>query len=274
MSNSRIFRQIAQCDKKFDFQPSSTWPKALPVYCWKGIQLNAWSRQDEFAIDLFELNGSNFHDSVYAAYPTAGLAELARMHSVLQEYFLALLIDTAEPLFSLYSLRWCERLQMTLKALVQTDRAFQDWVDQKRVGTRELSPLLAVPNIKAFDPILVHLIKLNGTKTQVLQALELMTELNLMGHDLSDVAPTENNLSSYIERLEKWRRPLTSKSDEGWREQVSRWPWPAQVQGQWLRFGDQAGLEIKMRTTSPQDFHKKLERLLSIRESWLEQPKD
>lgn len=271
MSYPRLFRQIVQCDKKFDFHPIEKWPSALPAYCWKGIQLAAWDRSQGVAVDLFEMTGASFHDSVFATYPKAGLAELARIYVVLQENFPELLQESAEPLFALYNLRWCERLQMTLKALVKTDPEFQNWVQLKSVGARELSPLLAVPDLKPYGPILVNLTQLSGSKTQVLQAIEWLIELTLMGHELSDVAPTESNLTQYLQRLEKWRRPVTSNSDDEWRTKVNHWPWPAQVQGQWLRVGDQAGLEIKMRTTSPQDFQKKLQRLLSIRESWLEQ---
>jgi hypothetical protein len=190
----------------------------------------------------------------------------------MRQHFPELLAENAEGMFAEYDLRWCERLANTLVVLSETPRAFQDWVDEKTVGARELSPLLAAPEPNIYHQALTDLIALGGSKSQVLQALEWLIELNLMGHPLHDILPSDKDMANYLRKLEKWRRPRTSEQDERWREVVHHWPWPAQVQGQWLRFGDQAGLEIKMRTTSPRDFQKKLLRLVSIGEFWQNQP--
>jgi hypothetical protein len=103
---------------------------------------------------------------------------------------------------------------------------------------------------------------------QAAQALEWVTELHLMGRPLNDLLPSGSNADAYLQRLKNWRKPHASTSDDQWSRRVNEWPWPAHVQGHWQRFGDQAGLEIKIRTTSPADFNKKLERLLSIRDTW------
>ena len=262
------FRSIPQCDKTLDFEPRLVWPRALPAYAWQGILLSGFERREGEALDLFQANGCSWLEAMTACYPSLGLAELARLTAGLRTAHPELKSEYAEGLFAAYGLRWCERLQDTMAALAQTPMEFQEWVDDKKVGARDLAPLLALPAVADFTPFLRALLKVQLSKSQATQALELGVELFLLEHPLTDLLPNGGSPESYLARLENWRRPKSGAHDEKWRQTVTAWPWPAQVQGQWQRFGDQAGLEIKIRTTSPADFHKKLERLNSIRDTW------
>jgi hypothetical protein len=114
------------------------------------------------------------------------------------------------------------------------------------------------------------LARLDLSRSEGVRAMELGAELFMMGRPLNDILPSGDDGAAYLKRLEKWRRPNSLGRDEQWRETVKQWPWPSQVQGKWQRFGDQSGLEVNIRSTSPEDFHRKLERLLSIGDAWNE----
>lgn len=259
---------ISQCDKDLDFQPRSVWPAAMPALAWKGQLLGGFSRSIGAAVDLFEIHRAPLLESLKACYPELGLAEIARLSRRLAKVWPETFQELRSGFFLEYGLRGGERLEQTLEMLVQAPPEFQEWVDAKKCGPRDLSPLLALKDMPAFSPFLSAMTTIGLSRAEGARALELGVELFLMGRPLSDILPTQDSGVQYLRQLEKWRRPETLSGDEQWRDTVSRWPWPAQVQASWQRFGDQSGLEVKLRATSPQDFNKKLERMLSIGDTW------
>ncbi len=259
---------ISQCIRSLDFGPRLSWPQALPPIAWKGILLHGFDRTSGAALDIGVDSMTNWQEAFVACHPRLGLAELSRLHSCMKAELPELLTEAAA-LFQRYGLRWSDRLQQILFVLRQMPLEFQDWVDEKGVGARDLAPLLAVPDLQTIQPHLRNLVRLAGTKSQILQVLECSIELSLLGQSLAtlELQPGED-ISAYKFRLESIRRPLNSKRDETWRSMVATWAWTNQVQGQWQRFGDQAGLEIKLQAFSPDDLLKKIQRLKVIGETW------
>jgi len=259
---------IAHCAKSLDFRPTRQWPEALPAFAWRGQLICAFSREQGEALDLFEVQRATLIGALKATHPELGLAELARLSAALEQTWPETFQEIRNGLFQEYSLRWSERLAQTLSLLKDTPPRFQDWVDEKHAGPRDLSVLLALPRPLEFYPFLEAMTQLELSRNDGVRALELGAELFLMGRPLNDILPSTDRGPAYLRQLEKWRRPNSLAGDDLWRETVRQWPWPSQVQGKWQRFGDQAGLEINIRSTSPEDLHKKLERLLSIGNTW------
>lgn len=259
-------KPITQCSRSLNFHPTAAWPDVLPALAWRGLLLCGFERPRGEALELGE---SSFVEVVKAAHPVLALAELARLLDALTRTFPNVEVaEFREPLLNAYGLRGNERLKQTFSVLVGTPMKFQTWVDEKKLGTRDLAPLLALPEPTEFHPFLGALTQLPISKSDGVRALELGVELFLLGHPLNDLLPSTDNVASYLARLEKWRRPRAAAQDEAWRADIAQWPWPTQTHGQWQRVGDEAGLEIKIRATSPQDLMKKLERLESIRATW------
>jgi len=259
---------IAQCGKDLDFQPRRQWPAALPAYAWRGQLLCGFGRESGMALDLFELQRAPLIEALKAVHPKLALCELARLSSALERTWPEMFMELREGLFQEYALRWSERLEQTLRLLKDTPPSFQEWTGEKDLGARDLSVLLALTAPREFDPFLEALPRLNLSRAEGVRAMELGAELFMMGRPLNDILPSGDQGATYLRQLEKWRRPNSSGQDEQWRETVKHWPWPSQVQGKWQRFGDQSGLEVNIRSTSPEDFHKKLERLLAIGDTW------
>jgi len=235
---------------------------------WQGLLLTGFDRRIGEALDLFESSHATFMEAITACYPELHFCELSRLFANLKRARPELAQELTANLFAAYGLRWCERLSDTVNAILQTPVAFQKSVDEKKWGTRDLAPLLALKSPGEITPFLTALSEMPLGKSQAVQALEWVIELYLLGRPLNDLMPADHDGDAYMRRLKQWRKPVSVNSDEQWTRTVGQWPWPAHVQGRWQRFGDQAGLEIKIQTTSPQDFHKKLERLISIRDAW------
>lgn len=258
---------IAQCDKALDFKPRSPWNPVLPAYAWQDVLLCGFERERGEAVDLWRYGQIRFTAAFTACHPTLGLGELARLRQLLVQRLPEWSEDA--DLYAFYGFRWSDRLSETLSWLESADRAFQDWVDEKKLGPRDLAPLLTLPSSPALNEFLEIFRTLPLSKSQATRALENIVDIHLMGRPLKDLLPvTGESAENYLSLLEVTRRPMTAAGDERWRSEVSRWPWPSQVQAEWRRQGDQAGLEIKLRATSPQDFRKKLERLNQIGEDW------
>lgn len=260
-----VLKPISQCSRYLDFQPHRAWPGVLPAVAWRGHLVCGFERLGGEAVEVDE---APLIDTLKAVYPELALSEVARFLRALERTSPEMRLEFRDSICAAYGLRWNDRLHQTFEALLATPVEFQNWADQKKLGARDLAPLLALASVADFVPFLRALIELPVSKSEGVRALELGVELYMLGRPLNDLLPTSDKPGPYLRRLEQWRRPLSAESDESWRQTVAGWPWPAQTQGQWQRFGDQAGLEIKIRASNPQDFLKQLERLSSIRETW------
>lgn len=260
-----LLKPFMQCSRDLNFSPRRVWPKALPALAWQGKLVCAFDRTGGLALD--HENGTLL-EMLTACHPELGLAELARLYDRLKLFNAEWTREIRDSMFSHYGLRWCDRLEQTLTLLVNTPAKYQEFADEKGFSVRDHSPLLSLPQVSPFGPFLTALVGLNLSKSEAARTLELGAELFLLGRPLTDLLPADDRGDAYLRRLEQWRRPQTGTSDDQWKSAVATWPWPSQVQGQWQRFGDQAGLEIKIRATSPEDLNKKLQRLLSIGDTW------
>lgn len=260
-----ILKPISQCSRTLDFSPRREWSPIFPVLAWKGNLVCGFERETGEAVDVSE---HLFLDVWKACHPELGLAEVARSVECIRRWNGEFFVEIGSGLLALYGLRLNERLAQLMDLLVRTPREFQNWVDDKKMAPRDLGALLALNDVRDIEPLLLEMPKLGISRFEGARALELFIELYLMGRPLNDLLPTSNNGGLYLRRLEQWRRPAANEQDEEWRKTVEQWPWPAQVKAEWQRFGDQSGLEIKIRTTSPDDFQKKLERLAEIPDTW------
>lgn len=263
-----VITSITQRDIALDFQPRTKWPNAFPAFAWRGQLITAFHRTQSVVIDLYELKRGTLIECLVSCYPDLGLCELARLSANLKTVWPESYQEIRDGLFRAYDLRWSERLEDTLNLIATTPLKFQEWADGKKLGARDFSPLLALANPKEFSPFLFAMADLEATRSEGVRILENGVELFMMGRPLNDLLPTQKNGGEYLRLLEKWRRPKALGSDEQWKQEISKWPWPSHVQAQWQRFGDQSGLEIKLRATSREDLLKKLQQMNSISDNW------
>lgn len=249
-----------------NFQPCHAWPDVFPALKWRGYRVSGFQHD---ATNEIELNPcSSLIEVIRACYPSLGLAELARLHSRLLLAMPDEGVELTPHLFSAYGLKLNSRLEATLQRLRDCPMPFQNWVDEKAVQARDLAPLLALNKISAFSVFLEAICDMRFSKSDGTRALELGVELYLLGRPLNDILPSGSKSVPYLRQLEAWRNPSSTARDREWSNEVQRWPWPAQVKGQWRREGDQTGLDVHIRANSANDLRGKLERLLQIPERW------
>ncbi len=257
---------FSQIQHELDFTPRLSWPDVLPAFSWRGLRIAGFTSPQAKVVELDARH--SLVEVLLACYPKLGLSELSRLSVRLEKVLPDYWVEVRSHLFASYGLHWNERLAQTTAALARAPRVFQETVDEKSMQARDLAPLLALNNAAAFNPFLEALSQLKLTKTELARTLELGVELFLLGRSLSDILPSSDDGPAYLRRLEKWRTPVSSETDETWSGEVERWPWPAQVRGQWRRSGDQSGLDVQIRASSPSDLRLKLEKLLKIPERW------
>lgn len=262
------FTSISQCAKSLDFEPRQSWPHALPAMSWKGLLLCGFERIGGGVVDLFSTQNVSLKEALIACHPKLGLGEISRLSQKLAAHDQALFDQTMEGLLHHYQLRWNDRLKVTLDKLVLTPKEFQHWVDDKSVAARDLAPLLAVDKIDSLNDFIIALTRLPISKSEGILALELAVDLFLMGTPINDLMPTDSKPALWLEKLQVLRKPEAAQKDLEMREKVSRLAWPANVQAQWVRQGDESGIEIKLRVKTPQDLGAKLEKLSSVGEAW------
>lgn len=253
----------------FNFRPRLEWPKALPAISWKGQLLTGFNRPPTApVIDVWELQRPGLVDTIKGCYTELGLSELARLSQLLTFSSEEMFLEIREALFLEYGLRWSDRLDVTLKSLLKCPSEFQEWVDDKKISVRDLSPLLALQDVEAFAPFLRAMTDLLVSRSEGVRMIELGVELFLLDRPLNDLLPSGNDGAKYLRQLETWRKPTANSNDETWRAKVQKWPWPSHVKGEWQRFGDESGVEVKFRAKSAQDLMKKIEGLKSISDTW------
>jgi hypothetical protein len=246
------FCQISQCTKNLEFTKYRKWPSPLPAIAWKKHLLCGFERFDGQVIDM-DCDLSELLKSIYVELSLTELAQLSALKPGLisQEDF--------DSILKAYALKSNSDLQSILQILPQTPPEFQDFVHHKKIGPRELSPLRAVPILADIAELLISIAVSPLSKSQAVVILEMTIDLYLMGRPLSDlIKGDDERAEAWLERISGHRLPLTKKTDQEFTLKTSAFSWPSHVKAEWVRKGDQSGLQISLFATSQLDFRKKL----------------
>lgn len=228
------------------------WPESLPTVRWQKWRLAGLGKGE-----VVDLSTSWLGEALKWCYPNLGIAEIANIVAAIPEQ--------AESVCQAYDLRWNERLTQTLRAVLSTPAVFQKWVNEKQLGPRELFPLLAVPDLKAIEPILEQVGESALSRAQGAQALEYAIECFLMEMPLHAILENRHNWLPHLRRL---RRPLEDVDNQTRDAALNHVHLPPQTTLQWLNGTDQPVLEVRLQAKSPTDLLKKLEQLKTADKAW------
>lgn len=205
----------------------------------------------------FDVSLSSLGEALRLAYPNLGLISLAQVMTQIPGH--------EESICHAYGIKWNDRLSQVLDLVLQTPPDFQRWLEEKKFSPRDLLPLLAVSDLKAIEPLLMHLPKTGLSKTPAVQALEWSIELYLMGLPLEQLLTKNDNWWAFLQRL---RRPMESEQIEKRERFLREAPFPPRTTGQWLTDSDQPVLEIKTLARTPEELLSQLDKLKTIYEAW------
>lgn len=81
-----ITRDLAVCNRSYNFHPLNKWPLSLPMYSW-GYELLCGfeAKQPSIVLDL-KSNEIKITDVLFSLYPQLSLSELARLYSLMKSH--------------------------------------------------------------------------------------------------------------------------------------------------------------------------------------------
>lgn len=233
---------------------------------WNYHLLSGFRRDEGMVFDISS-TASSFIEAFQSCHPDLTLPELARFYTAIKN--VKSLIedeDSWSQFFSFYQLRYQESLIKILEKVCQCPLSFQNWLSEKQFGARELEVLNAVA-VGDINPLLQVWNTKELSKSEGSLALEYAVELFLLGKTWSEILPEQDLKSkAFLQHLKSMRYPETTAKDESRKKGLRALPWPTQIQANWSRQGDQAGIEIRFRVSSLNDFNKKLKGLNQVEE--------
>lgn len=225
----------------------------MPAIVWRHLILAGDVRNA-----CVDVSAGPIGDALRICYPTMGLASLAQLSVELPQ--------ECGNIVTAYGLHWNDRLAQILAMLAQTPDRFQAWVEDKSVSARELQPLLALPALADFAPVLEHLAASTLTRSQGAQGLEWAVDLYLSGHPIPLLLAGERD---WFQRLRDRRRPQAAQDREARESFLRGSPWPSHTTARWCDESDLPLLEIRLQSHSPADLKGKLQRLADVADTWM-----
>ena len=256
---------LTSCDFRFfDFQPHKTWPKGWPPFSWNQKLITGFSHCDHpYAL---EFNNSEKHEKYehfshlfHTCYPQLNLPEFGR---ILNKWGIKQLPGFSwQNFFALYNYHQdLHFLKNFFTKLLATPNDFQNWVTEKKVHINDLRILNCIPNINDLSFMFQWISEKNVSHFHGVKALELAGELILMEFKEAEILneKLKDNPQAMIQHIELKRKNKTLSQDQKKQQQLEHTIWPNQTQGQWVRKGDQTGLEIKLWCKNQNEMQKKL----------------
>lgn len=197
-------------------------------------------------------------------YKKLTLPELARLHQAVIKNKVPL---NWELLLRSFNLKWSQDLQKLFEILPQTKLSFQNWASIKDCGLNELQILTWAYSeypLEKIDKLLNFIAQINPSRQIGVKILEYALEkFNDIHTDELYNINQPDKAYNYCYRL---RFPETFKKDDELKAQVLSLPWPAHVKALPIRQADRSGIEIKFFASNFEDYEKKVNGLLEIKQ--------
>ncbi|NQZ02591.1 MAG: hypothetical protein HRT45_18170 [Bdellovibrionales bacterium] len=247
---------LTELDRSLNFMPEKELAASLPVFFWRGYQLNGFGRGQGEAVEL----ESDFAESFFQANPEMSLSELARVCLKLEELE-TLPESEIDHLLRRYQIKPSSQNKRLLRLFTKLPADFQSWCSKKKCKPGDLTILLSVSEIKTVDTGLNFIAEQSPSLSSGLQAVELFIELTLMQKQPSLRA---DSFESWLKALKSARYPMRSRSQSNSEHLIKQMPWPSRTQASWQAKGDSDMLSIKLEAKSVTDLQNKLEALQGL----------
>ena len=258
----------ALCDScSFDFQPQKKWPESWPPFAWDYKLITGFTQSGHHHVLELNNKGKNgkcdyFLNLFHSCYPQLSLPELGR---ILNKWDITQLPGFSWPDFlALYHYHQdLPFLKNFFTKLNSTPTSFQKWVTEKKLHLNDLRILNSIPNIDDLSFMFQWITEKNVSHLHGIKTLELAGELLLMGFKEIDILHENlrDNPQAMVQHIERKRKVKALSKDQEQKKKLESTVWPNQVHGQWVRKGDQTGLEIKLWCKNQGELQKKLKTL-------------
>ena len=254
----------------FDFQPQKKWPESWPPFAWDHKLITGFTQGGhhlvlEFNDKIMPEKCNYFLKLFHSCYPQLSLPELGR---ILSKWDIKQLPGFSwSDFFALYHYHQdFSFLKIFFTKLTATPTFFQNWVTEKKLHIGDLRILNTIPNINDLLFMFQWIAEKKVSHLHGVTALELAGELLLMGFKETDILNKNfwDNPQAMVQHIEQKRKVNTLSKDREQQKKLKSTTWPSQVHGQWVRRGDQSGLEIKLWCKSHGELQKKLKTLSNL----------
>ena len=153
---------------------------------------------------------------------------------------------------------------MELSKIFDQFPAFQQWVENKKLNSKDLTILTEIQNLSSLKPLIEWIETHKVTHSEGVQILDLGGESILMDKTLTSFLFKEEKASSLIEHLKKIRQAESFSRDEKKSQIVKKLNLTNFIKTKWIRENDRGALSIHFNTFSLRDFKQKIQKLNSI----------
>jgi hypothetical protein len=254
--------EITQCKRDFDFQPVKRAQDSLPAIAWNGYLLTGFHKTTGTALNL----QNPLPELIKDCYPSLPFPELCRLLRRLESHP-TLYNEYKAHILAAYHLKDHPEMDELMGLVLALPTDYQNWISEKNLVPKELYPLRVVfrqkPNTAGdfISRVLTFLKEKKSTRAQISKAIEIASDLFLMGREpFSPCATTE----IWLRYLESTRYPQVKNFDKKQQERILKLPWPARVQARWVRDGDLGGIEVTFSVHNPKELQATLEGLESL----------
>ncbi|NUM57000.1 MAG: hypothetical protein HUU56_00135 [Bdellovibrionaceae bacterium] len=179
-------------------------------------------------------------------------------------------IFTPDELFKAYQIPFHQRYRsLATEILALENKNLLAWISEKKVKPQELIFLF---NLNSRDREKILNVATNSllSKTQTLQYMEWLTDLQLLKCDLNNSFYEKVN-ESKLEELKNQRFPNSFLKHPLLEKKIT---WGNQIQAQFVRKNDRAGFQIQTFVSSPEELAKTITQLNKSLENWTSNPND
>jgi len=251
---------VTETDDNLQFQflaEKESGVSHLPQYVWKSLVLNGFNSKSSEVVELKATFSKSFHH----VYPELSLIELARVYQVMLNS--SDFTDTDHDEFlNIYKIRPSSQTKRILLEVPKLPGNFGSWCNEKNLCPSDLISLLSLSDWSQVSETLVCLTRFKPSKSNGIQAIELIVELLLMNHDPSPKA--DESFPSWLKRLKQMRYPLRTSQTKSSVDMINELAWPPRTKAQWRASGDQDSLQVQLEARSLQEFEKKLHQLNKV----------
>ncbi len=240
---------VAVCDLSLDFQPLKPWPRPLPSVSVEGQIICGFDRQpDDFSLDYSASEGLEVFKT---CHPNLSFLELLRFLAKAPSW-----VNVCE-FWEAYQYRNHFVIEDLSHWVLKLPASFLTWAAQKQLQPQEIMVAKTFLDQPHLLEILESWEKLNPSHGQGMQILALLADLQ--------APPSFSNLSpsDYLEGLKKLRYPVTTSQDEQRRKAWDQISFPKGTQKQFVRRGDDAGLELRYFVKNSGELKAQLEKTLA-----------
>lgn len=239
----------------YDF--NKKWPSSFPILEWKGCPYAGhFGLENKIECVEVSLFCDTFEKALFEAYPSLGLCQLAELYG-----FNSPIEFDYEKWLSFYNLKWNENLKNLFLLLKKTPKEFQNWVNEKQIGARELFPLKAIQAEKDFEflqSLLKQVALVNPSRSRGVQILEWSIDLYLMGELSLSPAASHSAEDDWHESLKDKRFSQRTQAKKNLEAQLQSVAWPKGAQAIVFESGDRVGVELRLKANDVTDLAKKI----------------